>query len=187
MRQKRYDASDIDRLTKIDKALYFGILTACAGSIICLATLSDCTYKASTGVYQSHFTKTEFAFKEFFERHNSPKPVEMAIAVSKTRNPSLMAALAIVESNGDPSAIGDSGVSKGAFQVQERYWGPVSVNASEQAIQAERILEDLVQNSRGRLRCGLAKYNGGKRPPTVSFRYASRVLKKAKEIEHGIL
>jgi len=90
-----------------------------------------------------------------------------------------MAAIAVAESNGDPAAVGDGGESLGAFQVQPRHWGPVSESPIQQALQAEKILEELVQASRGRLRQGLAKYNGGTNPPPVSDRYAVKVMKLA--------
>ena len=127
-------------------------------------------------IYKSHLSREELKMVEIFKDHGSSNPVEMAIAVCKTDRPALMAAIAIKESNGRPKAIGDSGSSKGAFQVQEKHWGFVSDNASEQALQAEKILEELAASSRGRLRSGLARYNGGDRPPKVSYRYADHVI-----------
>jgi len=90
-----------------------------------------------------------------------------------------MAAIAVAESNGDPAAVGDGGESLGAFQVQPKHHGPVSASPVQQALQAEKILEELVQASRGRLRQGLAKYNGGSNPSAVSDRYAVKVMRLA--------
>lgn len=121
-------------------------------------------------------------FKNFFKAQGSPSPEAMAIAISHTKNPKLMAAIAVVESNGNPKAVGDSGASIGAFQVQPMHWGKVNTeNALEQAIQAEEILEALLAE-RGRLRQALAQYNGGSRPPHRAYRYADHVLKLASTI-----
>jgi hypothetical protein len=90
-----------------------------------------------------------------------------------------MAAMAIIESNGNTKAVGDSGQSKGAYQVQAKHWGEVPATATEQAQQAERILEELVQSSRGRLRIGLAKYNGKGQKAEV---YAKRVLRLSRKV-----
>jgi len=98
-----------------------------------------------------------------------------------------MAAIAVAESNGDPAAVGDGGESLGAFQVQEKHWmkafGPVPVSPVQQALQAEKILDELVaSHARGNLRRGLAHYNGGVKPPRISFDRADRVMKLAKEV-----
>ncbi len=121
-------------------------------------------------------TSEQAEYRDFFIRHGSPAPSEMAVAVTQTKRPALMSAIAVKESNGDPKAVGDSGASKGAFQVQEKHWGKVPSDAVGQALQAERILEELVQSRRGHLRRGLAAYNGGTRPPRVAYRYADHVL-----------
>lgn len=113
----------------------------------------------------------------FFTAHGSPVPSVMASAVLQTKNPNLLAAVAVKESTGTPWAVGDSGKSHGAFQVQEKHWGEVPSDAVDQALQAEKILEELVRASRGRLRQGLARYNGGRNPPPVSHRYAMSVLR----------
>lgn len=118
-------------------------------------------------------------YRSFFVRHGSPQPEAMALAVSQTRRPALMAAIAVVESNGNPAAVGDGGESLGAFQVQPKHHGPVSASPVQQALQAERILDELVQASRGRLRHALARYNGGSNPPVISDRYALKVMRLA--------
>ena len=56
--------------------------------------------------------------------------------------------------------------------------GQVSSNVNEQALQAERILDELRVADSGRsLRRALAQYNGGTKPRAKSYRYADRVLK----------
>lgn len=126
-------------------------------------------------------TAEQMEYREFFRRHGSPVPEQMAVAVTSTRRPALMAALAVVESNGTPDAVGDKGASIGAFQVQPDHWGPVPSDPAGQAAQAERILDALVE-SRGGLRRGLAAYNGGTTPPRAAYRYASRVLALSKGV-----
>jgi hypothetical protein len=50
-----------------------------------------------------------------------------------------MARIGWCESHLDPDAVGDGGLSIGAWQVQPRFWGPVPATLEAQAIQAERI------------------------------------------------
>ena len=85
-----------------------------------------------------------------FDAHKSPDPYRMAKAVVSTNNPKRMAAVAIIESNGNPKAKGKSG-ERGAFQVIEKEFGKVSKNPTKQAKQSEDILEDLVRVSHGYL------------------------------------
>lgn len=118
-------------------------------------------------------------YKRVFTEYGSPVPEQMAHAVSKTKRQHIMAAMAIVESNGTPWAVGKSG-EKGAFQVIESDWGKVSSNPSEQARQAERILEELLKTKD--LRTGLACYNGGSSPSRRSYIYADKILKIARKI-----
>lgn len=124
-------------------------------------------------IYKAHYSQQEQHYIRVFKKYGSPEPEAMACAVTKTKNPKLMAAMAVVESNGNHRAVGDSGASKGAFQVQAKHWGEVPSTATEQAQQAERILEELVASSRGSLLKGLSKYNGRGQQ---AKRYADKVL-----------
>jgi hypothetical protein len=163
----------------------FKWLGVCVAGLVGLSiALTECHEDKSVAPAQmQRLTIKQQGFAEFFKRHGSPAPEQMAVAVSSTKNPALMAAMAVKESNGDPKAVGDSGNSKGAFQVQERHWGKVSSDPVEQALQAERILEELLSSARHlrrgnpRLRVALAQYNGGTIPPRVSYRYADHVIK----------
>lgn len=129
-------------------------------------------------------TSEQEEYRRFFAQHGSPAPVEMAKAVMATGRPALMAAIAVKESVADPKAIGDSGKARGAFQVWPSYHGRVPKDAVGQALQAERILDELVDGSpRGHLRHALARYNGGYRPTGISYRYADRVIALAKEVK----
>ncbi len=126
---------------------------------------------------------------DIFRRHGSPAPDTMTMAVSavKPENRAIITAIAIVESNGNPTAVGDGGKSHGAWQVQPEHWGPVSLSPVQQALQAERILEELVASMpRGSLRRGLAVYNGGVRPPERAWRYADRVIALSKKVQREI-
>ena len=125
---------------------------------------------------------TEVKYEKVFKQNGSTQPQVMAKAVLATKKPKLMTAIAIKESNGNPNAIGDGGASKGAFQVQAKHWGAVSNDPIKQAIQSEAILDELLIASRGRLRCALAKYNGGSKPPKSAYKYADDIIRKAKSI-----
>lgn len=123
-----------------------------------------------------------------FKHHGSPVPNVMATAVLDTPYPYLLTGVAVKESNGTPWAVGDKGQSKGAFQVQEKHWGKVPAEAAAQAKQATEVLEALVESG-GSLRCRttlrrtLAKYNGGTRPPKISYRYADYIIRMKESIK----
>jgi hypothetical protein len=173
---------DISYLTTFASAaalvLVIGVMAvSCVDSAVKIAEIQERHYSAP-------LTTSQEAYRDFFKRHGSPAPEQMAVAVTSTKRPALMAAIAVKESNGDPSAVGDSGSSRGAFQVQAKHWGKVSSDPVQQALQAERILEELVaSSSRGGLRRGLAKYNGGTEPPRVSFRYADGVMALKRQVQ----
>lgn len=155
---------------------------------VLLTECSDQTVRAIKEMEKSEIklTSEQAEYRDFFKGHGSPAPEQMAIAVTQTKRPALMAAIAVVESNGDPKAVGDKGASKGAFQVQPKHWGKVPTTATEQALQAERILEELLSSARHlrrdntRLRVALARYNGGDRPPHISYKYADKVMRLAR-------
>ena len=157
------------------------ILAAAAGLILTGVLLKTCLPEETVEASPT-FTKHD-SFVTYFKAWNSPVPEVMAHSVMQTKRPALMAAIAVKESNATPWAVGDSGRSKGAFQVQEQHWGVVPINPVEQALQAEKILEDLMRDGRrGKLRQILARYNGGGKPPKVSYRYADAVI-----LQRGIL
>lgn len=132
-----------------------------------------------------HPSAKEKKLAAIFEDHGSPAPMDMAKAVLNTKRPVVLAAIAIQESNADPKAVGDNGASHGAFQVQKQHWGRVSSDPADQAQQAERILDELVDHEpRGSLcRRTLAKYNGGTRPPRAAYKYADKVMKLTRDIK----
>lgn len=118
-----------------------------------------------------------------FDATGSKHPAVMAVAALATKRPDIITGIAVKESNGTPYAVGDGGKSKGAWQVQAQHWGKVPVSAVAQALQADRILDELVAaEQRGVLRWRkvLATYNGGPRRPRVSYAYADRVLRIAR-------
>lgn len=120
---------------------------------------------------------TEVKIQEAFTKAGSPVPQQMAKACMKTKNPKLMASVAIVESDGTPWARGTSG-EQGAWQVIGKHHGAVPNDAVGQALQAERILEQLVEESpRGSLLQGLSAYNTGKHTSRVGRKYAMKVMK----------
>lgn len=117
-----------------------------------------------------------------FQAAGSPVPHEMAQACRATKNPKLMASVAIVESNGTPHAVGRSG-ERGAWQVIPKVWGSVPKSADGQARQAERILDELVAASpRRSLLQGLSAYNTGSYNSKVGRQYAMKVLKVKKSL-----
>lgn len=154
------------------------ILTAC---LILILLGHSCSLHDTPVPLSRGFDTT---YSDFFRQHGSPYPDVMSNAVAQTKRPALMAAIAVKESNGDPTAVGDGGESLGAFQVQPKHWGKVSDDPIQQALQAERILEDLMDSPSGRgLRQTLARYNGGTKPPRISYRYAAHVMELKKGVQ----
>jgi hypothetical protein len=111
-------------------------------------------------------------FTSYFQGKGSKNPEVMANAILKTRSPRLMASIASVESGGNPTIrrAGYKNRHDGAFQVNPRYHGAVSHNAVEQALQAERILEELT-GEKNNIRLALNAYGGD-----TKGHYANKVL-----------
>ena len=183
MYERTWKDEQIGKLHKLSEIAGVGA-AAIAGACMITILMHGCTDAiVNAGTEQIRLSAEQEQYKYFFKAQGSKEPEAMAIAVSHTKNPKLMAAIAVVESNGNPKAVGDSGASIGAFQVQPRHWGKVSSdNALMQALQAEKILDELLADSRGRLRQSLARYNGGTRPPARSYRYADKILMLTREI-----
>lgn len=116
----------------------------------------------------------------YFIRKGSPEPEKMADAVLQTHNPRLLASIAVRETRGDHT-VRRTGYRKqhdGAFQVNPRYWGKVSKDPIEQALQAESILVELQETHQGDLRKALNAYGGD----TTKRMYAYNVLKELQEV-----
>ena len=120
---------------------------------------------------------------ENYIKHQSPVPMQMAQAIRNVpqKHQKTLQAISIVESNGTPWAVGKSG-EKGAFQVIEKDWGKVSQHPDEQAKQAERILDELLEASKGNELKALAMYNGGSHPNKKAWKYAYKVIKVKKSL-----
>lgn len=182
MRQNKFIYDEVEKNEPITTV--FLLLFVILGIFYICSLAIDAITEEQQAMYQTHYTMNEQQFIRFFQKHGSPVPEQMAVAVCKTKRPALMAAITVKESNGNPKAIGDAGEAKGAFQVWDKHWGKVPSTASEQALQAERILDELVDGTpRGSLRCTLAKYNGGTRPPRAAYKYADKVMKLAHHIK----
>ena len=127
-------------------------------------------------VVEEALSVAEVQLAEFFERQGSPAPVEMGKAVAKRKRPRLLAAVAAVESNGNPAAVGKAGEVT-AWQIIEKEWGSAGVTTEAHSKKAEDILEELIRQNNGNLRAALSAYNGDR-----SGRYAAKVMKKVSEV-----
>ena len=134
--------------------------------------------KAKTKITESPLTQEEVKIAQFFIAHKSPDPARMARAVARRKRPALAAKQAVVESHANPKARGKKG-EKGAWQVIEKDWGKVPKTPEGQAIQNEKILDELLQKNKGDLRKALTAYNG---TGPDARRYASLVLGKSIEV-----
>lgn len=93
--------------------------------------------------------------------------------------PHLTLAQGYVESRFNKNAVGARG-EKGGWQVNERIWGKVPKQLHKQAEQAEKILNDLIDNTDAdTLYSGLCRYGGSSVKPCA---YADKVRLKALEL-----
>lgn len=119
---------------------------------------------------------------QFATYHGVVDPVSLASAVSHSPMANLLISVAIEESRGDPVAVGSAG-EQGAWQVKASDWGTVPHDLHGQAGQAERIIRGLMIHSKGNKKKALARYNGGTTPPGKSYRYAERILQRARHLQ----
>ena len=116
---------------------------------------------------------------EYFRRAGSRSPQEMAYAVihATPRNTKLLASISVVESGGN-SGIRNGGYRHrhhGAYQVNPKYHGAVPHDAIGQALQAEKILEELTQTMP--IKKALSQYGGDS-----TGKYSRRVLAELSKV-----
>jgi hypothetical protein len=140
--------------------------------------LSDASSSSVNVMYPKYAAKHQ-KLTNYFKKNGSPVPDKMAHAVLATKRPRLMAAKAIIETHGDPSKR-NTGYKKrhhGAWQVCDKWWGPVSTEVSKQAIQAEDVFDVYLKSSKGDWRTALSKYGGDS-----SSKYAISVLNEMNKV-----
>jgi negative regulator of sigma E activity len=113
----------------------------------------------------------------YFRSNGSPFPEVMAKAVTQPtiKRPRTLAAIAIVESNGNPKAKGKSG-EIGAFQILPIHGK--AKNVFTQAEQADRLLQELL-DERGSLPAAIKGYNGTGKKADV---YRRKVLAQLERV-----
>ena len=164
---------------KITKEYTKGILLMLA-VVISMGVAGNIDNQAAVEIKTAPLSAKEKVLAEFFEKHGSPHPVELAQAVAPLKRPRLAAAQAVVESNGNARAIGKA-KERGVWQIIEAEWSAVPQDLRLQAQQYEQIMESMITEERGRLRQALSRYNSGH--PTRSANYASRVLQLVNEVK----
>lgn len=131
--------------------------------MILLATVRSCdqdTEPVTASVQCNQCHNQQMSLTTYFKDNGSRTPEEMAYAVLQTKSPKLLAAMAVVESDGN-HAIRNRGYKKrhdGAFQVNPSIHGKVSSDPVEQALQAERILTELTDKHP--IKVALSVYGG---------------------------
>lgn len=123
-------------------------------------------------------TARQIELADYFQRKGSPHPERMATAVLETKKPRLLAAVAVVESQGKTTAYNRKSKAKGAFQVKEKYWGKVNRDVVQQALQADRILDELYNANNGDIKKTLNAYGGDK----TKKQYANLILKELENV-----
>lgn len=141
------------------------------------ATEKALTVKLSDVIDVVHEQRVRFAAE-----HGVTNPAALVAAVRHSPMANLLISVAIEESLGDPVAVGSAG-ELGAWQVKAVDWGAVPKDIHGQAGQAERIIRGLLIHSKGNKIKALARYNGGTTPPIRSYKYAARILKRAKYLQ----
>jgi hypothetical protein len=134
--------------------------------------------KGSVAVDVSKYVQADMLDRQlemsgYFHKIKARSPQDMAVAVLSTKSPKLLAAMSKIETGGDHTvrAAGYKKRHHGAWQVNPKYWGPVSSNPIKQAMQVEKILMDLVNESNGKITVALNKYGGDS-----SDNYSKKVL-----------
>lgn len=109
---------------------------------------------------------------DYFRRAGNKHPEQMAVAVLATQSPRLLAAMATKGELNTPYTVRKGGYKRrhaGAWQMNQRLHGTVSHNPVDQAKQAEKYLEELLDQKP--LRKALSQYGGDS-----TDKYANRVL-----------
>jgi hypothetical protein len=122
---------------------------------------------------------------KFAADHGVADPAALVAAVRHSPMANLLISIAIEESLGDPAAVGLAG-EQGAWQVIASDWGAVPKDIRGQAGQAEQIINGLLICTKGNKKKALAQYNGGPSPTVKSYRYAERVLKRARHLQVAV-
>jgi hypothetical protein len=165
-----------------DRRILTSIVLATMGVVFGIVMLSGLRYcerqpkpaMLSSHVQQvcndCHHSTAHSKLTEYF-RPTSRNPEVMATAVLMTQSPRLMAAIAKVESGGNPHIKkgGYRGRHSGAFQVNPKLHGRVSSDPIRQALQSEAILSELTATMP--IKKALSIYGGDS-----SSRYQRRVL-----------
>lgn len=133
-------------------------------------------------IINGHRIENSEKFRRVYDRvkplRGHHRAIQFAEALSEKKLWRELCAIAEVESGYDPKAVGKDGDS-GAFQVMP-YHGRVPTGVAEQSEQAERILRDLLSESRTRFE-GVQRYNGSVKNPKTKL-YASKVMRIVREI-----
>jgi uncharacterized protein YpmB len=129
--------------------------------LIIVLIVDMCSYFAFSPIYRKpvttdctkcHNKKAELT--RYFKKSGSKTPEQMAEAVLKTKSPRLMAAIHIGGEKGTPYTVRNGGYKKrhaGAWQMSKRNqkaYGVVPIDPVGQALQAERLLDDLVADEK---------------------------------------
>jgi len=123
-------------------------------------------------------TARKHSFIDYFTKAGNKHPIKMANAVLATKKPRLLAAVAVAGEKNTPYTVRNGGYKKrhaGAWQANPKYWGKVPLDPVGQALQAERIMEELTESKP--IRTALSIYGGDS-----SSNYANRVLKELQEV-----
>jgi hypothetical protein len=129
---------------------------------------------------QFYVSPKQVKMTEYFKKKGNPTPEVMAKAVLKTSKPRLLAAMAVRGEKNTPHWIRNGGYKKrhaGAWQVNPRDWGAVPYDVTEQALQAELVVDKFIK-AKGGIVNGLNAYGGDKTKKV----YAQNILNELQEV-----
>ena len=148
------------------------VLLGAVAGMIGITAFKACTKEPEPVQRPCHDCHTRvMVMANYFKKAGSKTPEQLAVAVLSTKNPRLLAAIAVVETNGNN--VKNTGYKKrhqGVYQVNPRHWGVVdSKDIAKQSLQAERILTELTNEMP--IKKALSQYGGDS-----SDKYQRKVL-----------
>jgi hypothetical protein len=164
-----------------DLKIMYGGLGLCIGAIVGMAFITavkSCDKEPLPTAFKNsctikcHKDSRKKSMTDYFRKAGNKHPEQMAVAVLATSKPKLLAAMATKGEKNTPYTVRKGGYKRrhaGAWQVNPKDWGKVPMTPLGQALQAERILEDLTDKKP--IKQALSHYGGDS-----TDKYANRVL-----------
>ena len=140
----------------------YKLLSLCAIGVAFIAVLvvkkPDEVKQVQKKCVQCHNKQNQLA--QHLKSKGSKTPQELADALLKTKNPRLLTAIAVVETQGNSVKGGWKKQYHGVYQVHPRIHGAVKKDLLAQSLQADRIITEFTELNKGDIRKALNQYGG---------------------------